>query len=111
MTSVAPEQAANLRGLANEVLSKIQSNPREVFLVEGHTDAVGDAAYNLALSDRRAESLALALNEYFGVPVENMVVQGYGEQFLKIQTPTDERANRRATVREITNLLQTAAAN
>ncbi|SDZ26510.1 Outer membrane protein OmpA [Jannaschia faecimaris] len=109
--AIVPEQAGNLRGLANEVLAAIRANPREIFLVEGHTDAVGDAAYNLALSDRRAESLALALNEYFGVPVENMVVQGYGESFLKVQTQGDEQANRRATVRQITDLLQTAAAN
>ena len=109
--AIEPEQAGNLTGLAREVLAAIQADPREVFLIEGHTDAVGDAAYNLALSDRRAESLALALNEYFEVPVENMVVQGYGESFLKIATQTDEQANRRATVRRITALLQTAAAN
>lgn len=109
--AITPEQAGNLTGLAREVLAAIRENPREVFLIEGHTDAVGDAAYNLALSDRRAETLALALNEYFGVPVENMVVQGYGEQFLKVPTQGAERANRRATVRQITGLLQTAAAN
>ncbi|MCB2132755.1 MAG: OmpA family protein, partial [Rhodobacteraceae bacterium] len=77
----------------------------EVFLIEGHTDAVGSAAYNLALSDRRAESVALALTEYFEVPPENLVVQGYGEAFLKVQTDADERANRRAAVRRITPLL------
>lgn len=109
--AITPEQAGNLTSLAREVLASIQANPREMFLIEGHTDAVGDGAYNLALSDRRAETLALALNEYFGVPVENMVVQGYGERFLKIDTQTDERANRRAAVRQITQLLQTAAAN
>ncbi|CUH30179.1 putative outer membrane lipoprotein [Jannaschia seosinensis] len=109
--AIPPEQAENLAGLAREVLASIRENPREVFLIEGHTDAVGDAVYNLALSDRRAESLALALNEYFGVPVENMVVQGYGERFLKVPTQEAERANRRATVRQITGLLQTAAAN
>ena len=109
--AIRPEQAGNLADLGRDLLARIRENPREVFLVEGHTDAVGDAAYNLALSDRRAESLALALNEYFGVPVENMVVQGYGEQYLKVPTQTDERANRRAVVREITGLLQTAAAN
>ncbi|MFO6462918.1 OmpA family protein [Jannaschia sp. KMU-145] len=109
--AITAEQAGNLTGLAQQVLDLIRANPREVFLVEGHTDAVGDAAYNLALSDRRAETLALALNEYFGVPVENMVVQGYGERFLKVPTQSDEQANRRATVRQITGLLQTAAAN
>jgi outer membrane protein OmpA-like peptidoglycan-associated protein len=109
--AIEPEQARNLTDLAREVLATIRENPREVFLIEGHTDAVGDAAYNLALSDRRAESLALALNEYFGVPTENLVVQGYGEQFLKVPTTEAERANRRATVRRITPLLRTAVAN
>ena len=109
--AIQPEEARALTELAREVLATIQANPREVFLVEGHTDAVGDAAYNLALSDRRAESLALALNEYFDVPVENLVVQGYGERFLKVPTTEAERANRRATLRRITPLLQTAAAN
>ncbi|WP_299816302.1 OmpA family protein [uncultured Jannaschia sp.] len=109
--AISPEQAANLTSLAREVLGAIRENPKEVFLIEGHTDAVGDAAYNLALSDRRAETLALALNEYFDVPVENMVVQGYGEEFLKVSTLEAEQANRRATVRQITGLLRTAAAN
>ena len=36
----------------------IARNPREIFLVEGHTDAVGSNVMNLALSDRRAEAVA-----------------------------------------------------
>ncbi|KKL12293.1 hypothetical protein LCGC14_2537190, partial [marine sediment metagenome] len=68
-----------------------------------------DAAYNLALSDRRAESVALALTEYFAVPPENLVVQGYGERFLRVQTEGSEQANRRATVRRITPLLNQVA--
>ena len=87
------------------VRSAIEASPSEVFLIEGHTDAVGSASYNLALSDRRAESVALALSEYFDVPPENMVVQGYGEADLKIRTATAERENRRAAVRRITDLL------
>ena len=74
-------------------------------MIEGHTDTVGADAMNLALSDRRAESVALALTEFFGVPPENMVVQGYGEQFLKVPQEGDIRANRRASVRRITDLL------
>ena len=38
------------------------ANPDEVFLVEGHTDAVGTEEDNLSLSDRRAEAVA-ALTE------------------------------------------------
>jgi outer membrane protein OmpA-like peptidoglycan-associated protein len=64
----------------------LDANPAEVFLIEGHTDATGKAAMNLALSDRRAESVALALTEYFDIPPENMVVQGYGESELLIDS-------------------------
>lgn len=104
--AIAPDQAKALAGLGRLMKSYVKQNPAEQFLIEGHTDAVGSGAYNLALSDRRAESLALALTEYFGVPPENMVVQGYGERFLKIDTQGDERANRRTSVRRITNLMR-----
>ncbi len=103
--AIAPSQARELAALGRVILSLIEENPGEVFLIEGHTDAVGDAGYNLALSDRRAETVALALTEYFGVPPENLITQGYGEAFLKIQTDADERLNRRAAVRRITGLL------
>ena len=107
--AIRPDQAPALSRLGNLMKSYIDANPREVFLIEGHTDAVGAAAYNLALSDRRAESVALAMTEYFAVPPENMVVQGYGEEFLKVQTDVAERLNRRASVRRITDLLRQAA--
>jgi outer membrane protein OmpA-like peptidoglycan-associated protein len=87
----------------------LTANPREIFLIEGHTDAVGDASSNLALSDRRAESVALALTESFENPPENLVVQGYGDQYLKVETDSAEQANRRATIRRITPLLTAAA--
>jgi len=55
--------------------------------------------------------VALALTEYFDVPPENMVTQGYGESILKIQTDGPERENRRAAVRRITPLLRRASLN
>jgi len=109
--AIRPEQARDLVALGDAIRARIDENPYEVFLIEGHTDAVGNAAYNLALSDRRAESLALALTEYFDVPAENLVVQGYGEQFLKVDTQDAEEANRRTAVRRITDLLRISAAN
>jgi outer membrane protein OmpA-like peptidoglycan-associated protein len=108
--AIRASEAEELRDLGVAMRRMIDRNPHEVFLVEGHTDAVGSATYNLALSDRRAESVALALTEYFDVPPENMVVQGYGESNLKIRTSRAERENRRATVRRITTLLQSADA-
>lgn len=107
--AIAPEQARSLSRVGNTMRQLIADDPRTVFLIEGHTDAVGDATYNLALSDRRAETVALAMTEYFDVPPENMVTQGYGESTLKVQTLEAEQANRRAVVRNITNLLKQAS--
>jgi outer membrane protein OmpA-like peptidoglycan-associated protein len=104
--ALKPEDAGNLVQLAGVMNDLIAANPAEVFLIEGHTDAVGSAAFNLALSDRRAETVALALTEYFGVPAENLVIQGYGERFLKVPVATDEPANRRVAARRITWLVE-----
>ena len=108
--AIAPTEARKLAALGRLMSELIADNPSEMFLIEGHTDAVGGAAYNLALSDRRAESLALALTEYFDVPAENMVIEGYGEAELRIATQTDEALNRRAVVRLISPLLSTLSA-
>ena len=102
---VAPDQVDRLAGVADGMNRAIQANPQEVFMIEGHTDAVGNDVDNLSLSDRRAETVALILSDKFGVPPENLVTQGYGEQFLKIPTDGPERRNRRVTVRRITPLL------
>jgi outer membrane protein OmpA-like peptidoglycan-associated protein len=108
---IAPDQAQRLAGVAQGMLQAVQANPAEVFLIEGHTDAVGADVDNLSLSDHRAESVAVLLTNQFGVPAENLTSQGYGKQFLKVQTPAPERANRRVAVRRITPLLTAQAQN
>jgi outer membrane protein OmpA-like peptidoglycan-associated protein len=102
---VTPDQVERLVVIADGINRAIAANPSEVFLVEGHTDAVGSDVDNLSLSDRRAESVALVLSQQFGVPAENLTTQGYGEQYLKVPTQGPERANRRVTMRRITPLL------
>jgi outer membrane protein OmpA-like peptidoglycan-associated protein len=102
---VAPDQVERLAVIADGINRAIAADPSEVFLIEGHTDAVGSDIDNLSLSDRRAESVALVLSQQFGVPPENLTTQGYGAHYLKIPTPGPERTNRRVTVRRITPLL------
>ncbi|MBY6199940.1 OmpA family protein [Maritalea mobilis] len=109
--AIQPGQAEALFDLGQLMTGLIDENPGEVFLIEGHTDAVGSAVSNLTLSDRRAESVARALTEYFGVSPANMVLQGYGESDLRISTTEAERANRRVVVRRITPLLQVTRAD
>ncbi len=43
---------------ANRVLEVMQNNPEVKLKLTGHADAVGDINYNLALSERRAQSVA-----------------------------------------------------
>jgi outer membrane protein OmpA-like peptidoglycan-associated protein len=102
---IVPEQIQTLAEIAAGLNRAIELNPQELFLIEGHTDAVGSNEDNLSLSDRRAESVALVLTQEFGVPAENLSTQGYGEEYLKIPTDGPERTNRRVTVRRITPLL------
>ena len=108
---IPPDQAARLQGIADGLNRAIERNPREVFLIEGHTDAVGNDIDNLSLSDRRAESAAELLTQQFGVPAENLTSQGYGSQYPKEQTDGPSRINRRVTVRRITPLLNGATAS
>jgi OOP family OmpA-OmpF porin len=102
---IPPDQAAKLQVIADGLNRAISRNPREVFLIEGHTDATGNDVDNLSLSDRRAQSAAELLTQQFQVPAENLTSQGYGSQYPKEQTSGPSRINRRVTVRRITPLL------
>lgn len=102
---VDPSQYRKLDRIARAMSRVIAANPNEVFMIEGYTDAVGSREDNLSLSDRRAESVAEVLSEQFQVPFENLTTQGYGEDYLKVETDGPERLNRRVAVRRITPLL------
>lgn len=68
-------------------------------VVTGHTDTVGSAEYNQALSERRAESVRAALVE-MGVPADQITTRGLG--FTQPLVPTGdgvrEAQNRRAEI-------------
>jgi outer membrane protein OmpA-like peptidoglycan-associated protein len=102
---VGPEQQPKLQALAEAMQQILSQRPDEMFLIEGHTDAVGADVDNLSLSDRRAESVAVVLTSVYQIPPENLVSQGYGEQFLKVPTDGPSRENRRVAGRRITPLL------
>jgi outer membrane protein OmpA-like peptidoglycan-associated protein len=103
--TVRQSQVPLLEKAALAIADVINEDPTAVFLIEGHTDAVGGEVYNLALSDRRAETVARILTTNYGLPPENFVVEGYGESDLKIDSQGDEPRNRRVAIRNITPLL------
>jgi len=102
---VREDQFPKLERVAKAMRRLLERNPDEVFLIAAYTDAVGSDEDNLSLSDRRAEAVAQSLSEEFGIPAENLVTQGYGKQYLKVDTPGPEARNRRVEVQRITPLI------
>ena len=98
-----------LEALGDAINRILEQNPAETFLIEGHTDAVGSDESNLVLSDERAQSVAEALTSVFDIPAENLTTQGYGERYLKVDTQSASRDNRRVAVRRITPLVAPVA--
>jgi outer membrane protein OmpA-like peptidoglycan-associated protein len=102
---IRPDQGRRLEAIARALGRAIQANPSEVFLIEGHTDAVGNDVDNMSLSDRRAQSVAALLTQSYNIPPENLTTQGYGSQYPKVQTQGAAVENRRVTLRRVTDLL------
>ncbi|UOM35855.1 OmpA family protein [Acuticoccus sp. I52.16.1] len=108
--TLSTDELAVLELVGASIAAAVAADPREVFLIEGHTDAQGHPIENMKLSDERAEAVARLLTEAFDIPPENFVTHGYGEEALKVETDEPDRRNRRVTVRRITPLLTEGAA-
>ena len=79
-----------------EVVQRSEKFVKMRLYVAGHTDTVGPAGRNLALSLDRARAIAAYFRRKgLTLPI---AFAGFGEQVLKVKTPdeTDERRNRRA---------------
>lgn len=65
--------------------------------IEGHTDSTGEAARNLDLSKRRAESVKKALVGQFGIDAGRLTTDGFGDTrpIGKNETPQGRAENRR----------------
>jgi OOP family OmpA-OmpF porin len=70
----------------------LQDYPQLDIVIEGHTDSTGAAAYNLGLSQRRAEAVGESLVRDFGIDAARVTTIGYGEG--KPLVANDSRENR-----------------
>jgi outer membrane protein OmpA-like peptidoglycan-associated protein len=68
------------------------------FLIAGHTDAKGSAAYNRKLSERRAEAVKRVLVREFDIPADMLLTAGYGKDRLKNTEDPYAAENRRVQV-------------
>jgi outer membrane protein OmpA-like peptidoglycan-associated protein len=99
---VREEEVDSLDELASVIERVLKKYPREVFLIEGHTDAVGSDGYNNKLSKARAEAVKKALSTYYIIPAKNLKTVGLGERYLKIPTAEAEQENRRVSISRAT---------
>ena len=72
--TLLPESKPALEGVA----AVLEGKPEWSVSVEGHTDNIGDAAANLALSKRRAEAVRSALIGQYRVAAARVQAAGYG---------------------------------
>ena len=78
----------------------ITANPGRRFIVEGHTDSVGNDAANMKLSLLRAEKIKLYLVEKMGISASLLEPRGFGEENPVGDNSTQEgrRQNRRIVI-------------
>ncbi len=81
------------------VVERMTEDKSEKVTIKGYTDSTGPAAYNLKLSERRAESVASYL-ESKGVCATRITTEGYGETnpVASNETAAGRAQNRRAEV-------------
>jgi outer membrane protein OmpA-like peptidoglycan-associated protein len=72
-----------------EVLTLLLDHPDLRLEIQGHTDSDGSAAYNLQLSERRAESVLKYL-VLFGIDASRLKAKGYGETMPVAPNDTTE---------------------
>ena len=89
---------------AHDTLAKVAElmsvyDDRQVLII-GHSDAVGDAAYNKQLSERRAGLVKQFFIDNFEVEEDRLATQGWGESrpIASNTTLDGRRANRRVEV-------------
>ncbi len=77
-----------MNSIDTTLLVLLQDNPDIIVLIASHTDSKGDDAYNVRLSQKRAESVVQYLIKK-GIKIERLQAKGYGET-IPIAANTNE---------------------
>ena len=87
------------RGLIDAHAKVLAAQRGKRLLLEGHTDERGGSEYNLALGQRRAESVK-SMMRVLGVPENQLEAVSYGKEKLRAtgSSDADNAENRRADV-------------
>ncbi len=95
---IKPQYYKNL----DEVVKVLKANPGLKVEIQGHTDNVGSAAYNMKLSLRRAQAVANYLIQH-GISPSRLTVKGYGftRPVASNDTPEGRALNRRVQIKPL----------
>jgi len=89
--TIKPESMGTLNG----IVQVLKENPDLKFEVGGHTDGDGDDAYNLKLSQQRADAVKEQLVK-MGIAASRLTTKGYGEtKPISDNTTIEGKANNR----------------
>jgi outer membrane protein OmpA-like peptidoglycan-associated protein len=82
-------------GIINEVVDLMKEHPDLNFSVEGHTDSDGDDAFNMELSQKRAETIKFTMID-MGIAADRLESKGLGESMPITDNSSPEgKANNR----------------
>lgn len=68
----------------------INNFPGDIVYIDGHTDNLGPAEYNLKLSERRALAVKNRLVDNFAIPAHRLTSRGFGESLPVADNDTDD---------------------
>jgi outer membrane protein OmpA-like peptidoglycan-associated protein len=94
--TISPEAMPQLRELGAAL-----ADPRlagSAFTIGGHTDGTGSDAYNMRLSQRRAEAVKRFLADNYTIPSGNLHAVGYGKHQPKNKADVFAGENRRVEI-------------
>ena len=103
--------AADKREL-DQVASSLNTTKHYILELTGGTDAVGDAQYNYALSQRRADAVAQYLQTKYSIAPHKFYLVGIGKdkEVATNRTASGRQQNRRVEVRVLSNLQEETSA-
>lgn len=89
------------RQMLSEVAENIRKDNKWVYLrIDGHTDGIGSASYNMDLSLKRAVAVASHLISREGIDSSRIYIKGFGKSVSVADndTPEGRRKNRRTEI-------------
>ncbi len=94
--TLTPEGMAAL----DQFVSELRARDENVFIeIQGHTDSVGEPAYNMSLGERRAEAVRRYLSQTGGIALHRMSIISYG---MTAPIADNNNADGRALNRRVT---------